>query len=209
MPSARPAHSRDGHLLTCRSPRCRLSRCRRSERQSLIIGPHETPYEFGFFEVCRVHCSCAACPMLTQRQFTFKFNKGKWTLPMGQGCSAAVMLRAYAPLTMMPPHRQTTRVSRLRCLQSPPTGAGAVSTRISIRAAGCACKLRPPCLLSPSHPAGSTANGESTGPYRVCVEPGFLVSFRSNAAAVHGAASGVKSGLRPRASSRSSFPSRA
>ncbi len=24
--------------------------------KALIIGPHETPYEFGFFEVGHVHC---------------------------------------------------------------------------------------------------------------------------------------------------------
>lgn len=44
--------------------------------KALIIGPHETPYEFGFFEVGMSTTLCSVANDANTTQFTFKFNKG-------------------------------------------------------------------------------------------------------------------------------------
>lgn len=45
--------------------------------KALIMGPHETPYEFGFFEVC--DAVLVVQYALTKRlwQFAIRFNKGR------------------------------------------------------------------------------------------------------------------------------------
>lgn len=44
--SSRPANLSTALAVACRDVDVR-------NVKALIIGPHETPYEFGFFEVCR------------------------------------------------------------------------------------------------------------------------------------------------------------
>lgn len=43
--------------------------------KAIIIGPPETPYEFGFFEVCQPYAGSDE-PVLTFFQFAVKFGRG-------------------------------------------------------------------------------------------------------------------------------------
>jgi hypothetical protein len=56
--------------------------------KALIIGPHETPYEFGFFEVrsSPVPDPCSPYLTISLLQFAIKFNRGQALLHLLTSC---------------------------------------------------------------------------------------------------------------------------
>jgi len=51
--------------------------------KAIIIGPADTPYEFGFFEVCLEHTGYILY-MLTISQFNVTFGKGIHSAELGE-----------------------------------------------------------------------------------------------------------------------------
>lgn len=73
--------------------------------KALIIGPHETPYEFGFFEVGKSRTTLSSrITTLTQTQFTFKFNKGR---------SARKRILGFILIQFC--HRLSSKVAQCKC----------------------------------------------------------------------------------------------